>query len=285
MLPDKLLVEIFDCHRLVIMDDSSGPWKWHQLAHVCSRWRHLVFASPLWLDLQLVYTYKNPPRKSLDLWPILPISISYPKSSPHRRLASEDEENVPAALKYPDRICEIDLSMSRQLPSKSTGSMGVPVLECLHLRFQDTGRSLNIPIGFLGGSTPQLRDIHLASASFPTLPVLLLTSQVLVSLQLDDIPITGYFSLEQLAISLSGMAQLKSLRLQFLPLNSYERSIDVTLPSRATLPALTEFEFKGKCEYVEDLVSRIDAPALEQINVTFFEQPAFGIPRLSRFIG
>ena len=287
MLPDELLVEIFNCHQLAIMDDSLGPWKWHRLAHVCGRWRRLVFASPLRLDLQLVYTYKNPPRKSLDLWPILPISISYPKSSPHQCLASEDEENVLAALKYPDHICEIDISMSRQLASKSTWSMGVsfPVLERLHLRSQDTGRSLNIPIGFLGGSTPQLRDIHLASASFPTLPVLLLTSQALVSLQLDDIPITEYFSPEQLTISLSGMAQLKSLRLQFLPPNSHERSIDVTLPSRATLPALTEFEFRGNCEYVEDLVSRIDAPALEQINATFFEQPTFGIPRLSRFIG
>ena len=286
MLPDELLVEIFDSHRLAIMDDSSGPWKWHRLAHVCRRWRHIIFTSPRRLDLQLVYTYKNPVRKTLDLWPVLPISISYPKSSPNRRLVSEDEENVLAALKHPDRICEIDLSMSRQLALKSAGSMGVsfPVLERLYIRSQDTIRPLNIPIGFLGGSTPQLRDIHLVSASFPTLPVLLLSCQALVSLQLDDIPIAGYFSPEQLAISLSGMAQLKSLRLQFIPPNSHERSLDVTLPSRAILPALTEFEFKGNCEYVEDLVSRIDAPALEQINVTFFEQPAFGIPRLSRFI-
>ena len=290
MLPDELLVEIFDCSRLAIMDDASGPWKWHRLAHVCSRWRHLIFASPCRLDLQLVYTYKNPVRKTLDLWPIiLPISISYPnlKSPPHRRLANEDEENVLAALKHPDRICEIDLSMSRQLASKSTVSMGAsfPVLERLHFRSQDTIRSLNIPIGFLGGSTPQLRDIHLVSASFPTLPVLLLSSRALVSLQLDEIPNTGYFSPEELAISLSEMAQLKSLRLHFIPPNTHERSIDVTLPSRAILPSLTKFEFKGNCEYVEDLVSRIDAPALEQINVTFFEQPAFGITRLTRFIG
>ncbi len=164
--------------------------------------------------------------------------------------------------------------------------MGVsfPVLERLHIRSQDTIRSLNIPNGFLGGSTPQLRDIRLVSASFPTLPMLLSSSQALVSLQLDDIPNAGYFSPEELANSLSGMAQLKSLGLLFIPPNAHERRIDVTLPSRAILPALTEFEFKGNCEYVEDLVSRIDAPALEQIKVTFFEQPAFGIPRLSRFI-
>src|SRR5579863_2084247 len=136
MLPDELLVEIFACHRLAILDDTSGPWKWHRLAHVCSRWRDLIFASPRRLGLQLVYTYKNPVRKTLDLWPILPISISYPKSPQYRRLANEDEENVLAALKHPDRIREIDLSMSRQLASKSTGSMGVsfPALERLHFR-------------------------------------------------------------------------------------------------------------------------------------------------------
>jgi len=287
MLPDELLLEIFDCHRLATIGDSSGPWKWHRLAHVSRRWRHLIFESPCRLDLQLVYTYKNPIRKTPDIWPPLPISIWYPRSSQYRRLASEDEENVLAALKHPKRICELELAMTRQLASKSAVSMGAsfPVLERLHLRSQDTIRSLNIPIGFLGGSTPQLRHIHLVGTSFPTLPVLLLSTQALVSLQLDEIPNTGYFSPEEFVISLTGMAQLKSLKIHFVAPNSHERSIDATLPNRVILPALTEFEFKGNCEYVEDLVSRIDAPALEQINVTFFEQPTFGILRLSRFIG
>jgi hypothetical protein len=61
--------------------------------------------------------------------------------------------------------------------------------------------------------------------------------------------------------------------------------LGASLTNRAILPALTKFEFKGNCEYVEDLVSRIDAPALGKISITFIEQPTFGIPRLARFIG
>src|SRR5258708_13047833 len=116
-------------------------------------------------------------------------------------------------------------------------------------------------------------------------PVLPLSSQAPVSLQLDDIPNPRYISPEDLANSLSGMAQLNTLKICFLTPNSHERSVDSSPINRAILPAVAEFEIKGNCEYVEDLVSRFDAPALGQINVTFIEQPTFGIPRLARFIG
>ena len=287
MLPDEILLEIFDCHRLATLDNSSDLWKWHRLAHVCRRWRNLIFESPRRLDLRLVYTYKNPPRKSLDLWPDLPVSVWYPKSPQRRRLSPEDEENVVVVLKHADRIRDINLSMTRQLASKSTASLKLPfpILQRLQLRSQETIRPLPIPDGFLGGSTPLLRDIHLIRAIFPTLPVLLSSARALVSLQLDDIPNSGYFSPEALANSLAGMAQLNTLKIRFIPPNAHESSLDASLINRATLPALTEFEFKGNCEYVEDLVSRIDAPALGQVSITFIERPTFGIPRLARFIG
>jgi hypothetical protein len=201
-------------------------------------------------------------------------------------LTSEDEENVLAALKHPDRICDIDLSMSRHLAAKWAASIEVsfPALERLHLRSFEISPP-DIPTGFLGGSTPKLRDIHLVGASFPTLPGFLSSAQALVSLKLDAIPHSGYFSPEELAVSLATMAQLKSLKIQFSSSNSQERSMDATLPNRAILPSLTDFDFKGDSEWVEDLVSRIEGPALEQINITFFDPPTFGIPRLSRFIG
>ena len=287
MLPNEILLEIFDCHRLAILDDSSDLWKWHRLAHVCRRWRNLIFESPRRLDLRLVFTYKNPLRKSLDLWPELPVSVWYPKSPQRRRLSPEDEENVVTVLKHADRIRDINISMTRQLASKSATSLkaSFPILQRLLLRSQETIRPLPIPDGFLGGSTPLLRDIHLIRTIFPALPVLLLSSQALVSLQLDDIPNSGYFSPEALANSLSGMAQLNTLKIRFLPPNVHESSSHASLANRPILPSLTEFEFKGNCEYVEDLVSRIDAPALGQISITFIERPAFGIPRLARFIG
>ncbi|KAH9958061.1 hypothetical protein BC827DRAFT_1222011 [Russula dissimulans] len=286
ILPNELLLEIFDFHRLATLCDPSSPWQWHRLAHVSQRWRHVVFSSPCRLDLRLVYTYKNPVRKTVDLWPVFPISIWYPVSSEYRRLTSEDEGNVLAVLKHPARICEVNLAMSRQLTLKTAGSMGAsfPMLELLHLRSQDTMRTLTIPDGFLGRSTPRLRDIHLVGTAFPALPSLLLSAEALVSVRLDEVPNAGYFSPEAIANGLSKAVQLKVLKIDFLPPNTHERSIDASPPSRAILPALIEFVFKGNPEYLEDLVSRIDTPALEQINITFLERPTFGIPRLSRFI-
>ncbi|KAH9970517.1 hypothetical protein BGW80DRAFT_1329751 [Lactifluus volemus] len=275
-LPDEIIIEIFDFHRLVALDDaSSGPWKWHRLAHVCQRWRSLIFASPRRLELRLedpgflarlAYRYIVPPH----------ITTSGP----------QDENNVIVALKHSERICELDLTIAKTLWSTSDVSMSAPfpALEHLRLRSQEKIRHLALPEQFLGQSTPRLRDIHLTSIAFPTLPMHLLSAKALVSLQLEEIPSTGYFSPEEFAKGLSVTTRLEILKIHFLPPNSHERNIDALPQNRVILSALTELEFKGNSEYIEDLVSRVDAPALEQLNLVFFEQLTFGIPRLSRFI-
>jgi hypothetical protein len=55
--------------------------------------------------------------------------------------------------------------------------------------------------------------------------------------------------------------------------------------TRAILPTLTRFNFRGASEYLEDLVAQIDAPSLTHVNITFFNQLIFQVPRLSQFIG
>jgi hypothetical protein len=73
MLPHDVLLEIFvfyrdgDCYRLV--------WQWHILLHVCQRWRQVVFASPLHLDLRVFCTDGTPVRKNLGIWPPFPIML------------------------------------------------------------------------------------------------------------------------------------------------------------------------------------------------------------------
>jgi hypothetical protein len=54
--------------------------------------------------------------------------------------------------------------------------------------------------------------------------------------------------------------------------------------TRVILPALTDFNFSGDSKYLEELVSRIDAP-LDCIAITFFDQSVFDIPLLHDFIG
>ena len=311
MLPDDVLLEIFDCLRLAAATDSNSdrsddppssaagltwsPWEWHRLAHVCRRWRSLVFASPHRLDLRLVYTYKLPARvrkKALESWPTLPITIWYPWQSEvrgrFRRL--EDENNVSFALRHPDRIREINLFLTSSLLSKSGARVlaSFPVLEYLRLESRYPTKPSALPVDFLGGSTPRLRDIHLTDIAFPTLPLLILSTRHLVSLRLDRVSRLGYFSPEELSIGLSMTTQLKSLWIHFLHLaSSVSRdtgSAGRPLKVTAMLPALSEFDFCGDSAYLGDLISRLDTPVLERLHITFCEPSTFQTLQLSQFI-
>ena len=291
MLPDDLLLEIFDYHHLAAQDYSLfGPWEWHRLAHVCRRWRAVIFASPRRLDLRLIYTYRKPVRKTLDCWPLaLPLSIWYPRLVLYRPLSPADEENVIAALEHPSRICEINLTLTRPLLEKLTPLMQdpFPMLEDLHLGSRDMMESLVLPGAFLGGSTPRLRRIDLDGTPFPTLPRLLLTAHDLVCLRLYEIPNSGYFSPESLITGLDATPKLTFLEICFLhPTSGLGQQSPRTYPqTRVALPALTEFQFRGDNEYLEDLIAKIDAPNIEQFSATLFDQRRFELSQLAEFIG
>ncbi|KAI0249352.1 hypothetical protein BJV78DRAFT_1227749 [Lactifluus subvellereus] len=290
ILPDDVLLDIFDHHRLAALDYSFVPWQWHRLAHVCRRWRSVVFASPRRLDLRLVYTYKKPVRKSLDCWPPFPISIWYPRSVLYRPLAPADEQNVIAAFQHTDRIYDITLTITRPLLEKLALLIQkpFPVLQHLHLITRDMMWSLALPSAFLGGSTPRLRHIDLKATPFPTLPRLLLSAVDLVSLRLYEIPDMGYFSPEALVVGLYATPQLKFLTIRFhsptFPRSQEGARTRPPLLSRAALPALSEFSFKGDIQYLEDLVARIDAPIVEEFDTTLFDHIAYEIPQLTQFI-
>lgn len=308
MLPDEILLEIFDCFRLAVAPDSGSvdssssagptwsPWEWTQLVHVCRRWRFLVFESPQRLDLRLVYTFNRPARlrkKALDSWPTLSIAVWYPcqRAGRNRSLILEDENNASFALRHPDRIREINLFLTTSLLSKSGAQVlaSFPALEYLRLESPNsTKMTPALPVGFLGGSTPRLRHIYLTAIAFPALPLLLLSTRNLVSLRLDKVSRRGYFSPEALSIGLSMTTQLKSLRIHFLPFASSiyrdTGSAGKPLKTRAVLPALIEFHFSGDSAYLEDLISRMDAPVLEQLSITFFKPGAFETVQLSQFI-
>ena len=73
---------------------------------------------------------------------------------------------------------------------------------------------------FLGGYALRLRVLHLDGITFPALALLrhLLSASDLVDLQLHGrVPSTEYISPEALVTGLSAMAQLKTLRLPFVP--------------------------------------------------------------------
>jgi hypothetical protein len=281
------MIEVFSNDILLIIFrhylDASPPF-WFRLAHVCRNWRQIIFASPLGLRLRLHCTYGTPVLKNLDDWPQFPLVLNYggfpmlPPPSP------EDEDNIMAALKHSHRVSSISLTVSSSLLSKlSTSSEPLLELEELVLLSQDNVQ-LTFPISFWWGH--RLRTLHSTRIAFPSLPELLLPSQNLVDLQLDEIPRAGYFSPEAFANALCGMTQLETLSLHFLSLPARRFYLSFPPPpgDRVVLPALTSFTYRGVSKYLDSLVARIDAPRLGDVDITFFSQPTLDALQLGLFI-
>ncbi|KAH9159300.1 hypothetical protein EDB89DRAFT_2237094 [Lactarius sanguifluus] len=138
---------------------------------------------------------------------------------------------------------------------------------------------------FLGGSAPCLQTIHLDYISFPALPSLLLSASHLVKLELRKIPPTGYISPEAMVASLASLLRLKTFIIELPSATSHPDRIHPPTVTRTVLPALTYFEFLGASEYLEDLVSRIDGPQLDEIFTVFLNQLVdIQVAQLSEFI-
>ena len=293
MLPEDVLLEVFDSYRQVSQDPGDRPWKWYTLIQVCQKWRNIVLGSPRRLDLWLLWTYRTPVRMTLDYWPSLSIVISYCASLEFRPPSPEDEDNVIAALEHHNRLRGIQLAVTSSLLGKITKLMqaSFPKLTSLSL-WLDKGRSNctapSLPHQFLGGYAPLLRDLSLIGIPFPGLPGLLSTTGSLTSLRLLEIPDTGYITPHAMATCLSTLTNLAVLCLEFrfpVPHPDNEGGHALLLNRNCvTLPALTHFNFRGKSDYLEGLLARIDAPFLDHVDITFFNQLIFRVPHLSHFI-
>jgi hypothetical protein len=208
----------------------------------------------------------------------------FPGSKP---TSPEEEENLLTTLREPDRICEIWLTITDSLSDRLATEMqtAMPSLENLRLMVQDKAELL-LPSNFLGGSAPRLSVISLYGVAFPALPKLLLSTRNLVSLELWNLPSSGYFSPEALVLGLSGIVRLKSLTIHFTSPIRHVHANDLHTPpsGRIVLPTLANLKFYGDNEYLEAIVARIDAPLLELIDLRLFNRLVFEIPHLSSFV-
>jgi len=285
-IPDNILLDIFDFYRIFpnFPQNVYSVWEWHILAHVCRMWRQVLFTSPRRLDLQLYCTPNTPVRKMLDIWPPLPITIEKP---PYIHLHSEaDEDNLIAALEHQDRVTVVIIhSLTCRQLERVVAMMQepFPALTRLHLGSMD-GAAL--PDTFMGGSAPRLQRLDLDGISFLTLPRLVLSPTNLTALTLRAIPSAGCISPGEMVAYLSPLTLLSELVMEFEsphpPPDPSSRR--VILSTRALFPALIYFRFKGVSEYLEDMVSQIDAPVLMNLEAIIFNQLSFVIPRLSQFI-
>ena len=263
-------------------------WNWRLLVHVCQRWRQIVFASPHRLNLRILCTYRTPVRKNLDIWPPFPIIIDYYNLHSKRGIPPNDEDNAVAAFDsaHIDRVCFVRLDVTGLQLGKIATVMQEPFPVLTHLEISsDDGNAPVFPAKFLGKSAPCLQEVSLSGVPYPTLPTLLLSASGLVTLNLRNIPPTGYFSPAALVEGLAKLPKLKTFVLEFQLATPRPNRVHSIRSTRTALPALTLFQFQGASEYLEDLVSRINTPQLNQILVFYLNQLVdFQVTQLSRFI-
>jgi hypothetical protein len=285
MLPEEVLLAIFD----FFVDEDAFKKRdvevWQSLVHVCRRWRSVVFGSPRRLNLRLVCGAKTPVRDALDVWPPLPLVI---RGCDHQ---TRGANNIIVGLKRSDRVCRIDLWGHNLSPlDKALAEMQEPFPKLTDLAIKMTTffseRVTALPDSFLGGSAPHLRCLKLYGIPFPGLPKLLSSATHLVDLQLSNIPHSGYFSPEAVATALSMSTSLKLLSLKFLSSRSRpDQASPRPHPTRSLLPVLDTLRFEGVTEYMDDLVARIDAPRLNNLDVAFWNEIISDIPQFIQFIG
>ncbi|KAH9961393.1 hypothetical protein BJV74DRAFT_353413 [Russula compacta] len=282
-LPDEALLEVFDFYLIDV--GFNDKW-WIMLAHVWRRWRYLVFASPLRLNLILYCTARKPVREILETWPPLPIVIR------GLECVEKGADNIIAALEHNDRVRGIDIHIT-QVSSSVLGrfarAMQDPFPELTYIEFRSADGALVLPLpeAFLGGSAPHLQSCYLDNLPFSALRKLLLSASHLVTLSLENIPQSVYISPEAMVACLAVTTSLESLYLRFLSPRSRPDRETRRLPPliRTILPTLTDFRLHGASEYLEDFISQVDAPLLDRVDIILFHQLSLDVSQLHQFIG
>ena len=293
-LSDDVLLEIFDLYQAE--DEDTNPWHdpgsewrgrrsydaWYTLAHVCQRWRYVVFESPRRLNLRLHCTRRRV-REMVGVWPALPIVIWDTENF------RSDDDNIIAALHHRDRVCEIKLGYLTRFKSKKLVPLmqeSFPALTKLQIQ-SPLGDELVLPDSFLGGSAPHLRFLCLSSISFPAFPNLLLSASNLVYLYLDGTP-SGYISPKMVA-ALSALNKLEVMYIHFNYAVSDSDLEDLAPPplTRSILPALNRLELRGDGKYLDGFVAWIDVPSINHLQIEFTNRPIFAgdFFHLPQFIG
>ena len=286
MVPDLALIEIFDFYMAKVLEFDIVRYNrevWIILAHVCRKWRDIVFGSPQRLNMRLYFPARRSVRAMLDTWPPLPVEIW------GRDLRKRKLDNIVAALEHTDRIHKIELSddsrshLEQALAAMLPMQKPFPSLTELQVDFFSEWKRLAVPDLLLSGSAPLLRSLRLRNIQFP-LPLLqnLLPSTTnLVELRIRSIPNSRFISPEAMVACLSGLNRLEEVELEFeSPRTSTWGSRRLPPSTRCVLPALTLLRFDGSCEYLEELISQIDSPLLDNLYVTVFHQPELDTAQL-----
>jgi hypothetical protein len=287
-LPDDVLLETFELYLGKDDPDDIGDHnydEWQTLVHVSHRWRCIVFASPRRLDLKLYCTRQRLVKsKTLNIWPAFPIVINA-----YDIQSKEDETDIIAALGQRNRVCKIfcynEQFQDSLLKEFAAIDKPFPALTSLALVSWEQHVTV-LPDSFLGGSAPRLRSLYLGGIPYPSIGKLLSSTTNLVQLTLWGIPHSGYIAPEAIVPCLSMLAKLESLGLGFQYNHSRAHQTSRHPPplTRVVFPNLTILTLDGEIEYLEDILSQIETPILNQSHFSFFNRLVFDTPLLGHFI-
>jgi len=300
VLNDDCLLRIFSLYRPPLLDEDEafdicilqeGEWGrerwWYKLAHVCRRWRYLILQSAAHLGVCLVCTYGTPVADMLAHSPPLPLVIDAVGN--FQDISAEDEERITFALQHADRVRRIRVRMPVSKLQKLILVMDkeFPILEYLYIApptKHDT--TIVFPQTF---RAPQLRQLILINLATSIGSPLIATAAGLVTLALDYIHPSAYFSPHELLVQLSLMPQLETLGITFHS-PSRGRALETQLSETpitqyVTLPHLRWFTFGGDNAYLEALLPHVTTSLLERLQIIFFNRLSFSVPCLLQFMG
>jgi hypothetical protein len=212
---------------------------WYKLAHICQRWRSLLFGSASYLGLCLVCTYGTPIADMLAHSPPFPLVIDY--IDQECDLSAEDEEGITLALEQRDRVCQIRLGIPNLQKLVITMDGEYPVLEYLIMSpSEDEVMALMLPDTL---QAPHLLQLTLIGVVIPIGSRLLTTAVGIVTLSLFMAHPSTQFQLEWITF----MPQLETLTIiSFCPVpnRDVERHLmHMPITTHITFPNLRTFMF------------------------------------------
>ena len=168
ILDDYSLLNVFSLSRPALFGESDDDdildggdwnreWWWHNLVHVCRRWRHIVLESASHLRLSLVCAGGRLTADMLAHSPPFPLIIDSPDQNDDT--TAEDEEGTILALQHRDRVRRIRLvgtSIFQTLVNALDGEY--PILESLYVMPGRDHSQLDLPETF---RAPHLRHLVL----------------------------------------------------------------------------------------------------------------------------
>jgi hypothetical protein len=231
-----------------------------------------MFASSSRLDLSITVGPQKPSHIKTILSSPLPIFIEYKRL--YGDITGSTLWRMNAALKHRNRVREITFGGAGVVFEKFIRATNYhfPALESLEL-CPPFGHDLDIPASFLRGpdqSDLRLRRLTLYDTSLASVSGLLSSATVLTDLNLDVSSDATVIDSSQGSFFLACLQGMQSLRSLHLTTPDGFRDSHSTPKDIVPLLKLTHFHYDGSISFLNDLMSGLSAPSLQDARFEFY---------------